>query len=76
VLRPARCDRLGPAIYAKGLEMRKQARRIRQAIKEKEVIGDNVTPTTDRLLYNPLNDQGIAEMQLNRFQEAERLFEE
>jgi len=70
------CDRLGPDDYGRSLEMRKTARRIRQAIKEQEVKDDDVSPTTDRLLYNSLNDQGIAEMQLNRFSDAERLFEE
>lgn len=71
------CDRLGPAFYDKALEIRKEARRIRQTIREQEVRDDDdVSPTTDRLLYNSLNDQGIAEMQLNRFPEAEILFDE
>jgi tetratricopeptide (TPR) repeat protein len=70
------CDRIGPSHYAEGLEKRKLARQIRQATKEKEIADDNVTDTTDRLLYNSLNDQGISELQLNNFDAAERLFVE
>lgn len=69
-------DRLGPAKYTDGLAMRKQARQIRIAIKDKEMREDNLTDTTDRLLYNSINDQGVSELHLNRFHEAERLFED
>ncbi|KAK0638516.1 hypothetical protein B0T16DRAFT_226563 [Cercophora newfieldiana] len=69
-------DRLGPAFYEKALDIRKEARRIRQAINEQEAEDDEVSPTTERLLYNSLNDQGIAEMQRNQFHGAEPLFTE
>jgi len=67
-------DQLGPSKYEEALEMRENARDIRQFIKNQEVRDDNVTPAADTLLYNSLNDEGIAQMQLNRFHEAEKLF--
>jgi hypothetical protein len=70
-------DRRGPAFYGEALEIRKQAWQIRQAIKEQEVRNDDdVTRNTDRLLYNSINDRGIAEMQLNKFPAAEMRFTE
>lgn len=69
------CDRLGPAVFEQTLSMRKEARRIRQAITDYEISNDEeISATSERLLYNSLNDQGIAEMQLNRFREAKELF--
>lgn len=71
------CDRLGPAVFKQALVMRTEARRIRQAITDREIEEDEeVSPISDRLLYNSLNDQGIAEMQLNHFRQAELLFSE
>jgi len=70
------CDRLGPSLYERALEIRKEAWRIRQAVKEQEVKDDDVSPTTDRLLYNSINDRGLAEMQLNKFHDAEMRFTE
>ncbi|KAK4442744.1 hypothetical protein QBC34DRAFT_224268 [Podospora aff. communis PSN243] len=69
-------DRRGPAFYGKALEIREQAWQIRQAIKEQEVKDRDVTSTTDTLLYNSINDLGIAEMQLNKFHQAEMRFTE
>ncbi|KAK0614481.1 hypothetical protein B0T14DRAFT_309616 [Immersiella caudata] len=69
------CDRLGPAFFERALEIREETWRIRQAVKEQEVREDeDVHPTTETLLYNSINDRGLAELQLNKLHEAELRF--
>ncbi|OTB08363.1 hypothetical protein M426DRAFT_7683 [Hypoxylon sp. CI-4A] len=69
-------DRRGPDSYEKSRRIRNQVRQIRQAIKEREIEEENVSPITSLLLYNSINDLGIAEMQFNQLQIAEQLFEQ